>query len=425
VTNGSSPRLPRRSLLALPGLLALGVAGCSVPSRLPAVPAGETTEARIPGIPKARFFADTETAALAQEVVAAREREIATRARAGLSGPLPPADLLAISGGGSDGAFGAGLLSGWTRAGTRPDFKLVTGVSTGALSAPFAFLGPQWDGQLTAVYTGIKPEDVFVSRGLTAAIWNDALASTRPLWKLISRYANEEMLAAIARAYQEGRLLLIGTTNLDAGRPVIWNIGAIAASGQPGALDLIRKILLASAAIPGAFPPVLFDVEVNGRRYQEMHVDGGAIAQMFLYPAALAHEEAFRGTQRRAASAWLIRNSRLDPDWHDVERSTLGIVQEAIAQMIYNSGRNDVQRLYQTAMRDHLDFNLAYIGPDFTMKAKEEFDPVFMRALYDYAYAKAAAGYPWAKRPPWVPEGEATFGAAPPAQSAAGKRRAP
>jgi hypothetical protein len=387
--------------------------GCSLPERLTAVPQSETTLAQISGIPNARYFPDTQIDLMAQETLAARNREAATLAQEDLSGPLPEANLLAVSGGGADGAFGAGLLTGWTEAGTRPEFKLVTGISTGALTAPFAFLGPAWDDKLTAVYTGIKPADVFESRGATAAIWNDAMSDTAPLWRLISRFANQEMLAAIAREYAKGRLLLIGTTDLDARRPVIWNIGAIAASGQPQAVDLFRKILLASAAIPAVFPPVLIDAEVNGQRYQEMHVDGGAIAQMFLYPPALAHAELLRSARPRPIRAWLIRNSRLDPDWASVERSTMGIAQDAITTMIQTSGMNDVNRLYLAAMRDHVDYNLAYIGRDFTLKPKENFDPVFMRALYDYGRTKARAGYPWAKRPPWIPAGETVFSAAP------------
>ncbi|HQT78365.1 MAG TPA: patatin-like phospholipase family protein [Rhodopila sp.] len=415
VTAGASCILTRWRAAgqALLAAFILMFTGCALPTRLPAVPQNETTLAQIPGIPNARFFPDTQTDLIAREAFAARQREAATLARAGYHGPLPETNILAVSGGGANGAFGAGLLNGWTEAGTRPEFKLVTGVSTGALTAPFAFLGPAWDAALTAVYTGIKPTDVFRTRGFTAAIWNDAMSDTSPLFRLISRYANQDMLAAIARAYASGRLLMIGSTDLDARRPVIWNIGAIAASGQPNALDLFRKILLASAAIPAVFPPVLIDVEVNGRHYQEMHVDGGAIAQMFLYPPALAQAEIMRTSSPRPVRAWLIRNSRLDPDWATVERRTMGIAQEAIATMIHASGLNDVNRIYLTTLRDHVDFNLAYIGRDFTVEPKESFDPVFMQALYDYGRAEARAGYPWAKRPPWAPAGEVVFTAAP------------
>ena len=168
--------------------------------------------------------------------------------------------------------------------GTIPTFKLVTGVSTGALIAPFAFLGGAYYNRLRTLYTTITPSDVMKKIGLYGAVFGDALADTTPLYQLISRYLDERMLADIADAYRGGRLLLIGTTSLDQQRPVIWNIGAIAATGRPEALTLVHKILLASAAIPGAFPPVLIDVQAGGGTYQEMNVDGGAVAQTFLYP---------------------------------------------------------------------------------------------------------------------------------------------
>src|SRR6185369_13512698 len=178
-------------------------------------------------------------------------------------------------------------------------FDMVTGVSTGALIAPFAFLGRSYDPQLRQVYTTISLDDILIDRGLLDGIFNDALSDTTPLWNLISRFVDESLMAAIAREYNKGRLLLIGTTDLDAEQPVIWNIGAIAASGHPGALDLIRKILRASSAVPGIFQPVMIDVEVNGMHYQELHVDGGAIAQMFLYPPNVSLNE-FAAREREA-----------------------------------------------------------------------------------------------------------------------------
>ena len=187
----------------------------------------------------------------------------------------------------------------------------MTGVSTGALIAPFAFLGSDYDTTLREVYTTMTPEKVYRARGISAALYDDAMADTTPLSQVIAGYADQKMFDAIAREYQKGRLLMIGTTDLDAQRPVIWNIGALAASGHPGALDLFRKILRASAAIPGAFQPVLIDVEIDGRKYQEMHVDGGAIAQLFLYPASI---DLSKSGVRRVRHAYIIRNARLDPD---------------------------------------------------------------------------------------------------------------
>jgi hypothetical protein len=218
------------------------------------------------------------------------------------------------------------------------------------------------------------------------------------------------MLAAIAEGYRQGRLLLIGTTNLDAQVPVVWNIGAIAASGHPRALDLVRRILLASAAIPGAFPPVMIDVEFDGQRYQEMHVDGGAFAQAFLYPRSLGEARQARrrdGVRVREANAYVLRNARLDPNWASVDRRVFGIVGRSISTMIFTSGFNDVLRMYDSAQRDGVGFHLAFIGADFTTELREPFDQTYMRALFEYGYTRARRGFPWADRPPVAGAGPA------------------
>jgi hypothetical protein len=209
------------------------------------------------------------------------------------------------------------------------------------------------------------------------------------------------MLAAIANEYRKGRLLLIGTTDLDVERPVLWNIGAIAASGRPEALQLFRKILLASAAVPGLFPPVLFNVDVNGRTYEELHVDGGAVAQTFLYPQQIGSLVNLRqGPLARERRAYIIRNSRLDPEWASVDRRMLKITGRAISTMIHYSGYNDVLRIYNTTRQDGVAYNLAFIGSDFNVPHEEDFDTTYMRALFDYGYRRAVAGYPWSKKPP-------------------------
>ncbi|HYP79810.1 MAG TPA: patatin-like phospholipase family protein [Steroidobacteraceae bacterium] len=379
-------------------------------ARLAAVPEDRLLAAQIPGIPNARYYVASDLDPLVREVVAARERERIWLAEAGHEGELPPAALLAISGGGDNGAFGAGLLNGWTAAGTRPVFKAVTGVSTGALIAPFAFLGKEYDPVLQEVYTRISPEDVARERGVLAAITQDGMADNRPLWTLISKYVNQKLLEAVAAEHARGRLLLIGTTNLDARQPVVWNMGVIAASGAPGALDLFRSILLASAAIPGAFPPSMIRVEVDGKPYDEMHVDGGASAQVFMYPPGLKSAATAIGeTMQRRASVYVIRNSALAASWQPVERRTIGIAGRAIDSLIYTQGFGDLFRIYLTTQRDGLDFNLAYIGPEFIYKGKKkQFETAYMKALYEYGYSQGRAGYSWRKLPPGldVPYGQ-------------------
>jgi predicted acylesterase/phospholipase RssA len=371
--------------------------------REPPVPARLTERATVlGGLANARYLADTQVPELTREAYAALSRE---RAQLGATaaGRLPPANLLAISGGGDKGAFGAGLLAGWTERGDRPEFKTVSGVSTGALIAPFAFLGPNYDGVLRHVYTEVDQSAIFASRFLLAAVFRDALKDTTPLFQLISHYVDDQALDAIANEYRKGRLLLIGTTDIDAQRPVIWNVGAIAASGRRGAFDLSRKILLASASIPVAFPPVLIDVEVDDKPYQEMHVDGGAIAQTFLYPATLtAGLDLRRGPLARERHAYIIRNSHLDPEWAPTGRRLFSIASRAVATMIHYSGQNDVYRLQTMTARDGVDFNLAYIGRDFTLEHTEDFVPTYMRALFDYGRAQINKGTAWKKSSPFV-----------------------
>ena len=396
--------LQRRRLMSIAagGGVAALLAACSLPTRGTAVPIGRTAQASVLGVPNERFFPLYGTAPLEVEFAQAADRR---RRALGLkpSEPLPEMQLLAVSGGGENGAFGAGLLCGWSEHGTRPVFELVTGVSTGALIAPFAYLGSSYDPQLRAVYTGLTPDHVLLQRSLTAALFDDALADNSPLFKTISRYVNEAMLVDLARAYDDGRLLLVGTSDLDAQQPVLWNVGAIAQSGHPRALDTVRRILLASAAIPAAFPPTMFDVTLDGVAYQEMHVDGGAFAQAFLYPSGLTKQRRARMASGHAvvpAIAYVIRNGRLDAEWASTDRRTLGIAARAISTMITASGLNDVVRIYNLTHRDGIPFNLAYIGPDFTEKLPEPFDPGYMRALFEYGYQRARRGYDWAQTPP-------------------------
>lgn len=380
---------------------AVGLAGCSTLSRLDAVPTGSDERATVLGRDDLRYWPGRDIAGFVEDMDAALDRERAALAAAGHTGPLPPVNFLAVSGGGEDGAFGAGLLVGWTAAGTRPQFKGVTGISTGALTAPFAFLGPDYDDKLRAVYTEISAKDVLTPRSAVAIIFQDAAADTSPLRQTIARYFDAGMLAAIAAEHGKGRILLIGTTNLDARQPIIWNIGKIAASGDPGSLDLIHSILVASAAIPGAFPPVLIDAELDGTPHQEMHVDGGASAQVFLYPPSLdvRARDAASGTTRER-HVYIIRNARLDPDWAQVQRRTFSIASRAISSLIQTQGIGDLYRIYVSTQRDGLKYNLAYIPETFRVPLTEPFDTEYMRQLFDVGYGLGRDGYEWRSTPP-------------------------
>lgn len=382
-------------------VILLSLTSCASQDRLPAVPLALASKTQLLDIPDARFYVDGDK----KKLEAFAETVFQRRARSGMT--QKPENILAISGGGDDGAFGAGLLLGWSARGDRPEFATVTGISTGALSAPFAFLGPDYDDALKEVYTNSDADDIFEKRNFLAVVANDAMADTAPLRAMIARYVNDEMILRISEEYQKGRLLLIMSTNLDQARSVIWNIGAIAASADPRRRQLIIDILLASAALPGIFPPVMIDFTIDGKRYQEMHVDGGAIAQAFLNPPSLSlkhvkkilRAEGLKPNNHKR-TAYVIRNGRLHRPEADVKRSTLAILTQTTTTMTAASGVNDTYRIYLTTKRDGIAFNLAYIDEDFTLPYKGPFDKGYMRALFDYGYQMGLAGYPWKNTPP-------------------------
>jgi predicted acylesterase/phospholipase RssA len=389
------------------------VAGCDAPARLASLPEKMRGHASFHGLPEGTHivldgFDDEVLGRMAMEAL---RREIAYAERSG-NRDLGPANYLAISGGGENGAYGAGLLTGWTETGTRPAFKGVTGVSTGALIAPFAFLGPAYDGQLERFYTTIAARDVMASRGLVSGVLGESLYDSTPLLRLIRSVMTKDMVAAIAREYTEkGRVLLIATTNLDVPVGVIWNIGAIAASGRDNAPELIAKILLASASIPGAFPPVMLDIEAGGERFQEMHVDGGTAAQVVFYPASFGGQDFLgdgsaeterlrRMALKRPLRLYVIRNSRPGANLETVDRSTLKIVGRAVSTLINTQGIGDLYQLYVVARRDGIDYNVTWIPASFTERESEPFDTGYMNRLYAVGRQAIASGTAWSKYPP-------------------------
>ena len=360
------------------------------------VPKQYVQEAKIKGIPFARSWGDAIPEAAEERLSRAREQLKAL----GSDARQQTINYLALSGGGANGAFGAGLLVGWTAAGDRPEFNIVTGVSTGALIAPFAFLGPEQDAMLKKFYTTTSTKDVIAKRPLLEILTGESAASSEPLRQTLRKIFDEKMMAAIAAQYARGRRLFIGTTNLDADRPVIWSIGAIAASGHPRSAALVVDVLLASASIPGVFPPVFIQVEADGKTYDEIHVDGGASSQVFLYPASLDFHQlkkdlGIEGKHR----LFLIRNSQLNPKWKAVKPSLAGIAGRSLGTLIRNQGIGDLYRIYLAAQRDGIDYNLAFIPEDFKMESKEEFDPEYMSRLFDLGFRMAQGGYPWEKAP--------------------------
>ena len=380
------------------------IAGCaSIPDRKP-VPAELTLQAGIPGVPDARGWAD-EWPKFSIEIFAKFTDADFRREFAAIYGK--PANFLAISGGGANGAFGAGLISGWTAAGTRPEFAVVTGVSTGALTAPFVFLGSEYDDVLKTLYTTTSTDDIAKNRNLLAALFSDAMADTKPLQALIAKYITPEIIAAVGREHQRGRRLFIGTVNLDAGRSVIWNIGAIALSDYPDKVTLIHELMRASAAIPIAFPPVTIPVEADGVAYDELHVDGGTGSQVFVYPASVNFRIIMEKLKVQGKpKIYVVRNAFIEPDYQGINRSLLPIASRTIDSLIRTQGIGDLYQIYAICVRDGNDFNLAYIPSSFTEEPAEAFDPVYMSKLFDLGYQMGRDGYPWQKVPPGFETGD-------------------
>jgi hypothetical protein len=227
-------------------------------------------------------------------------------------------------------------------------------------------------------------------------LFDDALADNLPLKQLVQANITPEVLEAIARESEKGRTLMVATTDLDARHSVYWNLTRMAESRHPQALPLIRSILVASAAIPGELPPAMIDVEVNGQRYQEMHVDGGTTQQVFVLPGELVLTE----VAKRPRTAYVIRNSRLRVAPVQVERNALSIASRAIESLIHTQGIGDLYEIAAIARRDGIQLRLAYVPDSFDKAATQSFDPDYMNALFLTGYELGRKGYPWARSPP-------------------------
>ena len=398
--------LKQINFFTLTGMLAICLLqGCaSLPNTRP-LPSNLEDEVQMPGFHNVRAWGDMRSKALEQSARDSIKQELASN-----HGKLKPeVDALALSGGGQDGAFGAGLLCGWTKAGTRPTFKLVTGISTGALMAPFAFLGPAYDDKLRYFYTNTSDKDIYKPYSIFTLLLSAArittvpsLADNQPLAKLLDKIIDERMLKEIAAEHLKGRRLLIGTSEMYSQRLVIWDMGAIAASNSPNALPLFRKIILASSALPASFPPQFFKVVAAGRQYDEMHVDGGVEVQVMLFENAIvpfSREGDFLKGQRHIRRLYIIRNQSVHPKWENVKPQLKYIAIRSIDSLIKSQSIGDLYRLYTYAKRDNFEYNLAYVPKNFHGKPNSLFDPVYMHQLFNRGYQLGIAGYPWEHHP--------------------------
>ncbi|MGX1353282.1 putative patatin/cPLA2 family phospholipase [Bradyrhizobium elkanii] len=362
--------------------LALALSACSSLPRMPYT-AADAANSRVLDLDGLRRYAD----------------EPASKFKLEKSDLAPIKTYLALSGGGADGAYGVGVLNGWTAAGNRPAFSVVSGVSTGGLIAPFAFLGPRYDDTLKEVYTSGIAESLLQDPSLMRVLFGSGLFGNKRLRELVARYVGPDILSEVARENAKGRKLLIVTTDLDTQRTVIWDMGRIAAVGTPEALQLFRDVMAASASIPLVFPPIMIDAEGQGRRFQEMHVDGGVTAPVLTLPDALLFRE--RGWPANGRmNIYILVNKKLEGNFELVSNSTIDVASRSISAITQAQTRSVILSTYDFARRNRLGFHLSYIERDYPAPETQGFDTAYMRALYQYGYDKAAAGQAWTATPP-------------------------
>ncbi len=387
-------------------LIIFVISGCA--SVRHAIPPDLLSSARVYGMQDIRAFSGSPSDSFKRDFVKLLEQESKGEGSFFDFNSKQTFYMLAISGGAAEGAYGAGLLSGWSESGTRPVFKVVTGISTGAIIAPFAFLGSKYDDRLREFYTKYSTKNIVRIRfPLIGILFSNYIASTVPLERLIEHYFDAELFKQIATEYNKGRRLYIGTTNLDAGKLVIWDIGKIASVGDDRALKLFRKIILASASIPIAFPPVYLNVEANDKTYDEMHVDGGVTRQIFfLYDVLQGFDKALKEKGIDASgikyAIYVIRNGYVDPVYKEVNDTLFAITERTVDTITNSQSVGDLFQLYLFTKDGKGDFNLAYIPATHISKAKELFDPVEMQGLFKLGYEEAAQGYHWKKAPPGI-----------------------
>ncbi|MGL4395203.1 MAG: patatin-like phospholipase family protein [Hyphomicrobium sp.] len=382
------------------GLFAVG--GCATPAERHGIADARLAErANVAGMPTVRFWADEVPSNPIAEIRRRVPNMPAIAQNAERKGARPIVETLALSGGGTDGAFGAGVLAGWTMRGDRPEFEIVTGVSAGAIIAPFAYLGPEYDNVLREIWTAYNAQDVVKAQILPGLFGGSALADTTPLAGLIAKYADAELMAKVAQQYARGRMLFVLTTNLDAQRPVVWNLGEIAAHGTPRALELFRQVILASAAIPGAFPPVRIDVEADGKHYEELHVDGGTTREVFVLPVQ-APFTAFDGLYPAPPirRIYIIKNGKVSPETEVVQPTTLAIASRAIATLIKSQNWGELYRIHRLAIDAKADFNMIAVPGDTDFKTTQYYDPEYQKSLYALGVELGRTQSSWMKAPP-------------------------
>lgn len=370
--------------------LVLALGGCASPPARTQYGGIQALLATVPGMPGVRFPADA----------VGPYRRVVAEAAAAAHRRRAKADLLALSGGGEDGAFGAGFIHGLAAAGRRREFAVVTGVSAGALMAPFVFVGDEGGDTLHDLYTGGHAADLARDPSVLSALTGDALIPDDRLGALVAAHVDRAFLDRVAAEHRRGRRLLVVTTDLDSETSVAWDMGAIASDPSPRAETLFREVLAASASVPGLFRPRQFEVAAGGKPFTELHVDGGVKRQAYVGPAGVVH-----GTGRVPLDGvYVVMNNRLDPGLKVTPDTTLGVGLRAVATALKQEGAEDVLAARDMTMRLGIPFGLAYIAPWVPSTARGDgrdgFDTAHMSRMYDYGEALGRSARPWAPEPP-------------------------
>jgi hypothetical protein len=376
---------------ALAGLLVgAGLAGCAAPRVREPWPRTPSLAAVVEGEPVVRGWGDEPS----PELRASLAEAVAVRRAAGEADD-EPAELLALTGGGINGAFGAGFLVGWSEAGTRPRFDLVTGISAGGLLAPFAFLGEEADERLRAAFLAVEPGQIYRRRGLFELWAADSLLDTEPLAELIEHVYDDALLARIGEEHRRGRRLWVGTVNLDARRPVVWDLGALAARGTPGSARLFRQVLRATSAVPGVFAPVYLRSVVDGSAGDEMHVDGGVANQVFGYGVVLGDHRR-RDLRQAPTRLWVLRNGRPGLGYEPVAPRLAAVAGASLRSLTHHQGDADLYRLHAFCARDGVEFRYASMPPEAMVEAgAEEKTRATPAELFELGRALGREGEAW------------------------------
>ncbi len=313
--------------------------------------------------------------------------------------------VLIIGGGVSNSAYGIGLLQGWSKEGSRPVFKIVTGYSSGSLLAIAAFAGKDYEDRLEKMFTSLSTNDVVRQKNILGILFGDSVNNSERFAKKIDAVVDEDLMARVAREYSKGRRLYVGTSDLDAQEFVVWDMGALAFKGGLDSLKLFRKIILASCSFSVMLPPVFFQVEAGGSRYDEMHADGGVIGGIFYIEQLTRGLDSATGSSgvdlRRSKTRFYVLNCcYMSPHSKQVEDNLTAITSRTIETDQASKMTGDTYRIYALAKEKGWDYNLAYIPDDFKPGQKEMFDQKEMHRLFKRGYEDAAAGYKWHKAPP-------------------------